>query len=290
MEHGAAHLRENCKNAEIAFFGGSFTALDKPYMLELLETARKYIPKFKGIRISTRPDCIDDAVLTLLQQYHVTAIELGAQSMDNRVLQANTRGHTADDVVQASKLIKQYGFSLGLQMMTGLYQSNVHTDWETAKALVRLQPETVRIYPTVIMKHTRLETLYHSGEYVPESFDATVDLCAGLLQLFEENQIKVIRLGLHHSESLEQDMVAGNYHPAFRELCESRILYHKIIETINKNGIPKGHINVYINPKSVSKLVGQKKENIHKLHDLGYHAHIIQNTTVTGSHIKVEKG
>ncbi|MBR7061045.1 MAG: radical SAM protein [Eubacterium sp.] len=139
---------------EIAFFGGSFTAIDRQYMISLLEAAFPYIENgsVKGIRISTRPDCIDTETLDILKKYGVSSIELGAQSMDDEVLQANLRGHTAKDVENASKLIKEYGFELGLQMMTGLYKDTDEKAIETAKKIIALKPETVRIYPTVVLK------------------------------------------------------------------------------------------------------------------------------------------
>lgn len=155
-------LKENTKEAEIAFFGGSFTAIDREYMLELLDATKPFINSFKGIRLSTRPDCIDDEIVSLLKSYKVTSIELGAQSMDDEVLKLNERGHTADDVRNACRIIKNYGISLGLQMMTGLYGSDFYKDIYTADEFIKLRPDTVRIYPTVIMQDTELANLYNS--------------------------------------------------------------------------------------------------------------------------------
>jgi histone acetyltransferase (RNA polymerase elongator complex component) len=161
------------ENTEIAFFGGSFTAIDRSYMVSLLEEAKPFIENkvFSGIRISTRPDAIDEEVLLLLKKYGVTAIELGAQSMNDEVLLSNRRGHTVDDVVNASLLIKKHGFSLGLQMMTGLYKSTREIDVETAKRIVALKPDTVRIYPTIVLENTHLAELLKSGEYKPEELE-----------------------------------------------------------------------------------------------------------------------
>ncbi len=150
------------KQAEIAFFGGSFTAIDRGYMLSLLRAAYPYVRdgRFYGIRISTRPDYIDDGILTLLRQYGVTTIELGAQSMDDRVLALNGRGHTAQQVVQASSLIRERGFRLGLQMMTGLYGDSAAGAKKTAEALASLLPACVRIYPTLVLRGTELGSRY----------------------------------------------------------------------------------------------------------------------------------
>ena len=261
-------LGERAENTEIAFFGGSFTAIDRAYMLELLNATKPFINSFSGIRLSTRPDCIDDEVLSVLKKYGVTSIELGAQSMDNSVLELNNRGHNAEDVVKASKLIKDNGFSLGLQMMTGLYGSDFEKDIKTAESFVALKPDTVRIYPTVIMKNTLLADFYTSGQYNPYTLDESVDLCAKLIMMFESADIKVIRLGLHYSDSLVNESLGDNYHPAFKELCEAKIFYNSFIE-LSKECSSK-EFDVFINQKSLSKFLGQKKSNLKKFNDLGY--------------------
>ncbi|MCR5729811.1 MAG: radical SAM protein [Ruminococcus sp.] len=248
------------ENTEIAFFGGSFTVIPRDYMTELLEAAEEFVGegKFSGIRCSTRPDCIDDEILSLLKQSGVTAIELGAQSMSEKVLELNERGHTSADVVKAAGLIKNYGFELGLQMMTGLYGSSVQTDMETFNKLAELCPAVMRIYPVVILSGTKLAELYKSGEYVPYSFDEAVELCSEILQYADEKGIRVIKCGLHASEFVEQDMVGGFYHPAFRELCESRIYLRKIEELAE--GCSYVHISVP--SRDISRAVGHKKSNI----------------------------
>ena len=268
LSKAADDLGCKAENTEIAFFGGSFTAIDRDYMLELLGAAKPYVGRFSGIRISTRPDCIDDEVLSLLKEHGVTSIELGAQSMDNSVLELNNRGHSAEDVISASKLIKSYGFSLGLQMMTGLYGSDFDKDIKTAEAFIALKPDTVRIYPTVIMKGTALADHYASGMYIPYTLEKSVALCSRLIVMFERENIRIIRLGLHYSDSLVKDSLGGNYHPAFKELCESEIFYNSFIES-TKN-ISSKKLDVYINQKSLSKFLGQKKSNLKRLNELGY--------------------
>lgn len=268
MTKAVSDLGDRSKETEIAFFGGSFTAIDRQYMLELLTAAKQFTEIFKGIRISTRPDCIDDEVLTLLKEYGVTSIELGAQSMDNSVLELNNRGHKSEDVVNASKRIKEFGFSLGLQMMTGLYGSDFEKDIKTAESFIALKPDTVRIYPTVIMKNTDLADYYHSGKFVPYTLDESVELCSRLILMFEREGISIIRLGLHYSDSLVDDSLGDNYHPAFKELCESKIFYNSFIEQTSNLSSKK--FDVFINQRSLSKFLGQKKSNIKKLNALGY--------------------
>lgn len=237
-------------------------------MISLLEAAKPYINKFKGIRLSTRPDYINDEILILLKNYNVTTIELGAQSLDNSVLIANNRGHSSEDVINSSVLIKNYGFNLGLQMMTGLYKSDYNKDLYTANEFIKLNPDCVRIYPTVIMKNTQLERLYNLGKYIPYTLEQSVDLGATLIELFYKNNIDVIRVGLHFSDSLKKNDVAGIYHPAFKELCENKLLLRNIIDSL-KTTDKKENI-VYVNPKSLSKAIGQNKINIKKLNELGY--------------------
>lgn len=273
--------------AEIAFFGGSFTAVGREYMTALLEQAYPYVQSGRvlGIRCSTRPDCIDEEVLKVLKNYGVTAIELGAQSMDNEVLAANNRGHTAEDVRMASALIKEQGFELGLQMMTGLYKSTPEKDMETAEKIAEIHPDTVRIYPTVILKGTRLGELYKSGEYVPYSFDIAAEICADMLEMFEQKNIRVIKLGLHASETVEGDMIGGFYHPAFREICEG-ILFRRKIEKRTEAG---GLYTVRVAPNAVSKAAGQKRCNIKYFAQKGISIKICPDGTLKNREIIVKK-
>lgn len=267
----AAHLAERGMTAETAFFGGSFTAVPRGYMLELLNTAKAAVERFPcytGIRCSTRPDCIDEEIVDILKHYGVTAVELGAQSMSGEVLSANDRGHTAEDVRRASALIKQSGIELGLQMMTGLYKDTPERCLETADEFIKLSPKTVRIYPTVILKNTRLGELFESGEYKSFTFDETVDLCAELLKKFTGNGIKVIRLGLHASPDVEREMLGGVYHPALREVVESRIVLWELTERLK--ALPKGDYSIFTDKKNISRTVGQKRENVRRLSALGY--------------------
>ena len=279
-------LKENSIHSEIAFFGGSFTAIDREYMLSLLEATVPYIDRFKGIRISTRPDCIDEEVLSLLKTYHVTSIELGAQSMSDTVLAANDRGHTARDVRVASRLIKEFGFELGLQMMTGLYKSTPESDIETARRFIELKPATVRIYPTVVMKGTRLGELYEAGIYQPQTLEEAIELTARLLTMFDEADINVIRVGLHDSESLKENRLAGPYHPAFKELCESRIMLDKAVELLKE--LPRGVYTLRVNPKSRSKMTGNKKMNLTALKERGYDIKLEEDETLADKEIELD--
>ncbi|MCH5197725.1 MAG: radical SAM protein [Oscillospiraceae bacterium] len=257
------------ENSEIAFFGGSFTAISRNIQKMCLETAAKYLKDdFSGIRVSTRPDCIDEEELDFLKSYGVTSIELGAQSMANDVLLKNERGHTPEDTVRASALIKDFGFSLGLQMMTGLYGSSDEKDVFTAEEFIKLKPDTVRIYPTAVLSGTKLCSLYRSGDYSPPELQNSVSLCAKLIKLFYDNNINVIRVGLHSGGNVEESFVAGVYHPAFRELCESEIYKTAVFEELKNK--PQGNYTVFVSPGEVSKAAGQKKNNKIFFNNIGY--------------------
>ncbi|MCC8069167.1 MAG: radical SAM protein [Ruminococcus sp.] len=263
---------EDKSSTEIAFFGGSFTAIERSYMVALLDCVQEYIGKdgFLGVRISTRPDCITSEILDILKEYHVTAIELGCQSMKDDVLSANRRGHTAQDVYNSCELIKSYGFELGLQMMVGLYTSTILDEYYTMNEIIKLNPNTVRIYPTVVLKGTHLDELRQSGEYNPYDLDTMVNICADFLTQFSKHNINVIKCGLHASELVESEMTGGYYHPAFRELCESRI-YRNIIEKIIKENENKSNnvYNVSVSSRYISMAIGQKKSNIVYFKDKG---------------------
>ena len=267
----AAQCGTDRLSTELAFFGGSFTAIERGYMVSLLESAkeaRERYCSFSGIRISTRPDAIDGEILSLLSSYGVTAIELGAQSTDENVLKLNERGHTYGDIVNASHLIRSGGFSLGLQMMTGLYGSTPQLDEKTARDIIALKPDTVRIYPTIVIEGTRLAELYRAGVYTPETTEDAARLSGKLLIMFNNAGIRVIRLGLHSGGGVEDGYVAGPYHPAFGELCESEIYLQNALGKLMTLG--KGRYTVNVNPKELSKMTGQKKSNITRLAALGY--------------------
>lgn len=275
---------------EIAFFGGSFTAIKRDYMENLLSSAYKYIESghIDGIRISTRPDCINPKILGVLKSYGVTAIELGAQSMADSVLLANNRGHTAEDVRHSSILIKDYGFKLGLQMMTGLYMSSEGDDIYTAREFIKLFPDTVRIYPTLIMKGTKLQELYSLGNYIPMTLDEAVRLCSKLLRMFELNGINVIRLGLHASDGINENFIAGPWHPAFRELCESKIIVDDCINTIKNLNLVNRPVKISVSPKELSKVIGQRRSGLKKIKKFCPEAVIKVNPELKSRELKVE--
>ncbi len=277
------------KELEIAFFGGSFTAIDRTYMEDLLKATVPFLQakRATGIRISTRPDAIDNDVLNILKRYGVTSVELGAQSMLNEVLAKNERGHTAEDVVNASKLIKEYGFSLGLQMMVGLpfEQDARKAAEETAQQLALLEPDTMRVYPAITLEDTQMAVWYKNDTYKPLLLEEAIDICADLLTFFEEKKIKVIRAGLHADEGLKAGYVAGPYHDAFRQLCITKQYQNKLMNSLATK--PAGRYTIYIAKGEYSNVAGQKNANILQFEKQGYFLHIKEENAIQKGQIRL---
>lgn len=249
---------------QLAFYGGSFTAIPVSQQLELLGAAKEGILRgeIDSIRLSTRPDAIDEEVLARLRLYGVETIELGAQSMDDRVLQLSGRGHTAEDVERASRLILSCGFELILQMMTGLPGDTGKSSLQTAVRIIQLHPDGVRIYPTVIVKDTELYSLWKKGEYREHTVEDAVEICARLVPLFERAGIPVIRLGLNPSEELSGGAAAGGaYHPALGELVRSRVLLNKAEEML-RGTAPGSKVQIGVNSRLLSQALGQRRINL----------------------------
>ncbi|WP_353093893.1 radical SAM protein [Tissierella praeacuta] len=253
---------------EVAFYGGSFTAIDMDIQKELLAIPYDYKRKGKidGIRLSTRPDCIDEKILKNLKDYLVDTIELGVQSLDDSVLYASGRGHTSEDVYKASELIKDFGFNLGLQMMLGLPGDTWEKAVYTCKEFIKLSPYCVRIYPTLVIKDTYLEKQFLDGEYLPISFKESIELSSLLLMLYKINNIDVIRIGLQPTENIQlgKDVVAGPFHPAFRQVVESNIFRLLLEYYFDKKKIQTNNKKLVIdsNSKNISSISGQKSSNI----------------------------
>ncbi len=273
------------KTTEIAFFGGSFTAINRNYMISLLEAASSFVKigLASGIRISTRPDAIDDEILLLLKEYNVTAIELGAQSLNDRVLKMNNRGHSARDVENASMLIKKHGFELGLQIMTGLYADDNESAERTVKKVIEIRPDTVRIYPTIVLKDTDLAALYLDNKYKPQTLSEAVKLASKLYLMLSREGIRVIRLGLHSIE--KEAYIAGPWHPSFSELCQSQILLTKVLTCL----FDKGDYIIYVGKSDVSKMIGQRKTNITFLKTRGFNCKVKVDESLSDLKFRIER-
>lgn len=276
IDYYLKNFRDDSKYVEVAFFGGSFTAIDEKIQNELLEAANEYIAKGKvnSIRISTRPDYIDKNILKRLKKYHVKTIELGVQSTNDYILAKCKRGHNYEDVKKASKLIRWNGFTLGHQMMVGLPESTKLDELNTARDLIKLKPKIVRIYPVLVIKGTELEEELKQGEYTPLTVEQAVERSKEIMQLFNKSKIQVIRLGLQNTEEIadpntdSSQVVAGPYHPAFRQLVEGSMWYDEIVNKIKKINTKVMQVKIIANPENINNIIGHKKENMLKLKDI----------------------
>lgn len=287
-----AHLKtlpDSGRYVEAAFFGGSFTGISSKKQCELLEAAYKYVRqgKIDGIRVSTRPDYISEEILDRLQDYGVTTIELGVQSMDEEVLKRSARGHSAEDVKKAVSLIRRYPFKLGLQMMTGLPGDSEEKSLETAHGIIAMAPDFVRIYPTLVLRDTPLCAMYKDGKYAPQTLDEAISVCKKLIVMFREANINVIRVALVTTEEISDkgSVVAGPFHSAFRELCEGELYYDEMCAIIDKTPNVR---KFFVNPAEVSKAVGNKRRNVIRIKEK-YGADIIikSDASIRAGKIKV---
>lgn len=276
IEFYLSNFKEKNSYIEVAFYGGSFTGIDVEIQEKLLQTAYEYIKNgsIDGIRISTRPDYINREILKRLKRYKVKTIELGVQSTNDYILSSCKRGHTYEDVVRASKLIRKYRFNLGHQMMIGLPESTVQDDLNTARDLIKLKPKMVRIYPVLVIRGTELEKEYNEGNYEPLTVNQAVERCKELCYLFGKKKIDIIRIGLQSTDTIcsptnnGSEVVAGPYHETFRQLVESSIYYDTIIQKIKKINTKAKEITITVNPQNVNNVVGYKRENIEKIKEM----------------------
>lgn len=276
IEYYLSNFKDNNKYVEVAFFGGSFTGIEEEIQEELLQVAFEYIKqkKVNSIRISTRPDYINKKILKRLKKYKVKTIELGVQSTNNYILSRCQRGHTFEDVKKASKLIRRKRFTLGHQMMVGLPESTKLDEINTTKSLIKLKPKIVRIYPVLVIKGTKLEEEYKNNEYIPLTVNQAVERCKDIVSMFNKKKIKVIRLGLQNTNTIdepghnESEVVAGPYHPAFRQLVESSMWYDSMLEHIKQFNTKVKVVEIRANPININNIIGHKKENIKKLNEI----------------------
>ena len=265
-------LKPDINHIEIGFFGGSFTGISRETQINMLSAAYEFIKskKIHGIRLSTRPDLINEEILMILKKYGVTTIELGVQSFSDDILQLSERGHNADDVYISSDLIKKSGFNLVLQLMPGLPGSTKEDDISSANQAVSLNPISARIYPVVVLKQTKLEKLYLEKKYIPLSFEEAVNICADMVMIFNSNNIPVIRTGIHPLSNEEiQNITAGPYHPSFGFFVKSeikkRIIENELIKFAEEKKIIQAFsekIEMIFPEFEKEEYIGSKKSNI----------------------------
>lgn len=297
IEYYLSNFKDDNKYVEVAFFGGSFTGIEEEVQEELLQAAFEFIKqkKVNSIRISTRPDYIDKKILKRLKKYKVKTIELGVQSTNDYILARCQRGHTFEDVKKASKLTRRKHFILGHQMMVGLPESTKLDEINTTKSLIKLKPKIVRIYPVLVIKGTKLEEEYRNNEYIPLTVNQAVERCKEIVTLFNKKNIRVIRIGLQNTNTIdepghnESEVVAGPYHPAFRQLVESSMWYDSVVEEIKQFNTKVKLVQVRANPVNINNIIGHKKENIEKLNQIyDVEVKVVADEKIKPGHFKVE--
>ncbi|SLM32213.1 Radical SAM domain family protein [Desulfamplus magnetovallimortis] len=267
--------RGSRQKVELAFFGGNFLGLNEPEIKSILQTGQKLFNegKIDGIRFSTRPDTITKRTLDLITGYPVSTIEIGVQSMDNHVLRKSQRGHSSENTVRAAELLKDYtpNISMGMQMMVGLPGDNDATAINTAERIAGLEPDFIRIYPLVVLEGSMIARWFRQGKYYPMSLKESVNLVKKIFLIFEQNDIDVIRMGLQSSDIMQDEsmMIAGPWHPAFGHLVHSELFFDHVVEIIQKklstSFSDATHLKLAVHPSSISRLQGNRKENIKRL-------------------------
>jgi len=251
---------------QVAFYGGSFTLLEKSTQENYLTAVKPYLNDFRihNIRISTRPDYIDNETLDLLEKYGVGMIELGVQTMDDKLLEKIGRGHSSRDVRHAVEKIRNYEFELSLQLMIGLPDETEESRISSWKKVLNLSPDSLRIHPTVVIKGTELEGIYRAGKYEPLSLGKSVQICTDMLIDSIKRKINVIRLGLQSSLSLQAEdvIIAGPWHPSFGQIVKGEVYYRMIETALRKLRVEKGPLEISVADKELNLVVGLKKRNL----------------------------
>ncbi len=287
-------VRDPDRPVQIAFYGGNFLGLPERQVRDLLETASAHVARgdATNIRFSTRPDTISENTLAIIRDYPVTTIELGLQSMHDRVLARTRRGHNANCAVGAARMVKSAGYALGLQMMTGLPGDTPRGALQTAEKIVALEPDFVRIYPTLVLEHSPLAEWFRNGAFVPSTMEETIALVCRLFLIFTASRIRVIRMGLQADDALSSagTILAGPYHPAFGERVYSRVFYRLAVAALVQHHGRHHALGIRVHPRHLSRMIGAGRENISclktrfKIENLSIRA----DTGITPHHLEVD--
>ena len=267
------------REVQVAFYGGSFTGLPQARQEELLGAVTPFLQqnRVQSLRLSTRPDYIDEERVALLRRYQVSTVELGVQSMNNRVLELARRGHSAADVEQAVPVLRRAGMEVGIQLMIGLPEDSRTSLRRTVDRIVAQQPDFVRIYPLLVVQHSELAEQYRRGEYKPLSLAEAVVLAAWMKQRFDRAGIRVVRMGLQAGPELESSLLAGPWHPAFGELVVSRLMLRRT-RKLSAQAAGDSSVRLIINERDQSVFRGIRSANVKRLQQLGLWQRIVLST------------
>ena len=270
IEKWLGYFRNKTDLPKVAFYGGSFTALPLSRQAELLGAVAPFVAQglVGSIHLSTRPDCLDEAGVDFLRDHGVRTVELGVQSMDDRVLALNGRGHSASHTREAIHLLRRKSMTIGVQLMTGLAGESRLSLMRTVREVLTLEPDCVRIYPVLVLKGSLLEKMFLRGEYQPLSLDGAIVRATWMKKHFDRHGITVMRIGLQPGEDLESSLVAGPYHPAFGELVYGRLMLRQIRKLLT-TGSSTSRVSLVISPGDRSIFQGVNRRNIRRLTELG---------------------
>lgn len=261
---------KNHSEIQVAFYGGSFTCLPRERQELFLGAVQPFLEKgdVVSIRLSTRPDCMDEEVCDFLLEKGVKTVELGVQSLDDRVLTASNRGHSSDDSLQAARILKEKGMELGIQLMPGLPHESTNSFLNTLQRVIQLEPAFVRLYPTLVISGSGLALEYQQGRYQPMTMNRAIALCCRAKEQLDLAGVEIVRMGLQASEKLEEELLAGPYHPSFGELVAARCWFRRVRKLLAD--CPAGkRLSVTISDRDISAFVGQKRINMKRLQELG---------------------
>ncbi len=253
---------------ELAFYGGTFTSLPEQSLRRILCFALPLIREgiFSGIRFSTRPDSMTSSTCRILDEYPVQTVELGVQSMSREVLEKSLRGYGVDAVLESASTVKRHGWRLGIQMMAGLPGDSRGTFLDSIAQVVRLKPDFVRIYPTLVLSGTALAQWYRGGTYRPLKIEEALDWCAAAHQMLTAASIPVARMGLHGDPELEKPggILAGPYHPAFGYLVKCRLWRNRVDELLQAVHPLDGlaDLTIRVPARFISEAAGPGRSNI----------------------------
>jgi len=255
---------------QVAFYGGSFTCLPVGRQIRLLDAVHHFIQSndVSSIRLSTRPDCIDAEICDLLLEKGVKTVELGIQSLDNHVLSASNRGHSCEDSLLAAGILKEKRLQLGIQLMPGLPGETTVSFFKSLQQVIAIKPDFVRLYPTLVIRGAGLAKEYENGKYEPMTMNRAIALCCRAKERLESAGIKIMRMGLQASETLEKELLAGPYHPSFGELVAARYWFRRVRALLAACS-PGKKLHLQISDRDISAFVGQKRINIKRLQKLG---------------------
>lgn len=219
---------------ELAFYGGTFTALPPEHVAVCLDVARRWRARglCAGLRCSTRPDCVPFAMLDRLREAGFGCVELGVQSFDDAALKRGCRGYDAAAARAGCRAVRAAGLRLGVQLMPGMPGSTPRAFLEDVRQALELGADCLRFYPCLVLEGTELACLWRRGDFQPWPLALTLDTLARAYALAQAARVPVIRMGLAPEEGLKAAVLAGPEHPALGARVQARALLRRVARAL----------------------------------------------------------